>query len=84
MGRIEITEAQLRAAFNQELPAAETEDAWTSKELVKITGWKRARVIERMEVLILAGKWERLSVPRTHVTNGVTRPTNAYRPVRSD
>ena len=33
---------------------------WTCKELAKITGWSRKKVLHRMETLILAGSWERM------------------------
>ncbi len=81
MPRIEITEAELAAEYYE---AVGEEDAGlTTVDLEALTGWGKGKVLVTMKKLILAAKWERVSVRRQSVLTGVTRPVNAYRPVVS-
>jgi hypothetical protein len=77
-----ITEAELLDALNEELSHIESEDGHTSEELAALMGWGKGKTLTTMKKLIVAGSWERCTVMRTSVLSDVTRPVNAYRPLR--
>ncbi len=83
MARIEITAAELSADFNEALEHIETEHGHTSQELADLMGWGQKKMLVAMKKLIIAGSWEYVSVRRTSVLTGVTRPVNAYRLVKN-
>ena len=79
MSRIEITEAELAAAYDEAIGA---EDAGlTTVDLEALTGWGKGKVLVTMKKLIVAAKWESVFVRRTSILTGITRPVVAYRPV---
>ena len=85
MGRIEITEAELLAAFNDALGDVETEDGHTASEIAEIMGWGCEKIRVAMRTLILAGSWEAIQIKReSPLRPGVSSPVCGYRPVRSD
>lgn len=84
MSRIEITDAEIARDLNEAVANAETDDAYTSDELIELTGWGKVKLLGVMKKLLRAGTWERLGVVRTSPLSGVTRRgVNAYRPVAS-
>ncbi len=85
MQRIEVTQAEILADFNEALGDVETEDGRTSGEIGAITGWGNERVRATMKTLILAGSWEAVQIKReSPLRPGVIMPVCGYRPVRSD
>ncbi len=79
MPRIEITEAELLADFDDAL-GIETEAGHTMMELCDLTGWGVKKVTAIVRKLLRGGTWEHITVRRTKI-NGQEAQFDAYRRV---
>ena len=80
MSRIEITEAELLADFEEALAGTDKEDGHTVQEIREVVGWGEERIRRSIKKLVAIGSWEHVKVARV-VMNGTTRLLDAYRPV---
>ena len=63
-------------------PAGE-DGAYTTRDLVRITGRSNKWILEKVRTLIENGEWECVKSQRADIT-GTMRPVSAYRPVKKD
>jgi len=73
-----MTEGELLAELASVLAEAAPENAFTARELRKLTGWGHAKLRDRLYALDDAGRLDVLTVTRPTL-GGVMRPTQAYR-----
>jgi len=79
---MEIAENVVLQAILDAMTSVMAEDdpeAKTTRELQRVIGRDRKYIVEALRVLIEAGEWECVKVPRTGI-DGSARTVPAYRP----